>query len=958
MKNYLPSRPSTNFLKDCVSLSIIVVLVFDIVFPALAFADTEVLSDENLNPSEIVTGDAVAGLTLESEINNNLIDTNESTTPELMLDENYSSSTDETFTDSATTTTDEIATSTSTSTAEDITDENEINFSNSETTVTATNTASSSNVANITANTGNNTTENGNFVTETGDAVAYVDLVNVMNTNIVNSTGLIDFIRDVLGYENFDMRDVFSDIFNALSTAETTVPCGKNVCDTASLLVDLTNQTNIYNDVSVIADTGNNNSTGSSNIQTGDAYANANIINLANTNIIDSNYLLLVFNNFEDMAGSLVLPNSDFFSTYFNQSQSNVNSFTATNNVSVNNNIDTLANTGDNTISGIGTSTIVSGEAIATSHVENSINQNLINSNSFSMLIRVSGTWSGNIFGLPEGMKWENTNNGIRLYYENSGNTDNNTSISKITNDANITNNVQVYALTGDNKITNSSNDSVIETGEAYADSTIFNIANTNIVGSNWINLIFNIYGNWSGNLAFGQPDLWLGLSHQNGNRQIARPGGEMSYTYTIFNRGDTTAHNVMLENNFPLSSLTFNNAPTSTATTTDGKSIWSIGDIKAGETKEITVNAKINNNFGARNQSPLPLNAKVYGDQPDANELDNSDSLLLYVSNKSKKNDDPKTSFPAKFVIEKSADKTFANAGDIVNYTIKLINKGGPIYDALLVDSLKDEKGNIITDQTWPLDTIKNGETIIITYSITLQEDITHGIYTNTAQLVGLDSSPVKKYRTPYESPIVTHKLEVGTGPKGAVLGLSTSVSSCSPYITTYLRQYRNNNEIEVTKLQNFLKQYVNNEIVVTGIFDDSTRIAIEKFQQQYAEDILTPWNMTKSSGYVYYTTQKKINEIMCGGTTEFPLTNNQEKEIDYFKQNNTNTNHQQFGLKLPTVDLSESTNTNNQPITTVQPVTNLFFFQFNKPKDLYYSQLDKWLTLFKKTETAFLNY
>ncbi len=954
MKNYWPNKLFTNFWKNSLSLLIISALIFNIVFPTLVFAitDEDTSSTSESDSIEIITGDALAGSTLESEINTNVTETNTSSSNS---EEENSTSTTEEIIDTIPTTTEDILATTSTTTND--TDE-DIYFSNI--TISSTNTATTTSFSTTTADTGNNNTENGNFITETGDAVAYVDLVNVVNTNIVNSAGLIDFIRDVLGYKNFDMRSTFSEIFDALSTAESTVPCGENICNTASLLIDLVNQANIYNDVSVSASTGNNTSnTGSGDIKTGDAYASTNIVNVANTNIIDSNYLLLVFNNFDDLAGSLILPNSDFFNSYFKQNQNGISSFEATNNASISNTVNTIANTGDNNISGTGTSTIETGNAVSTSHTDNLINQNFINSNSFSMLIRVQGTWSGDVFGLPEGMNWENTSDGIRLYYENEdGNIGNqNNSVAKITNDASITNKVQVYALTGNNQISNTNGNNNIETGEAYADSTIFNIANTNIVGSNWINLVFNIYGDWSGNIAFGQPDLWLGLSAQNGNQQVMRSGSDLSYTYTIFNRGDTTAKNVILENEFPLSSLNFSNTPTTTGTTTDGHNLWSIGDIKAGETKEITVNAKISNNFGTRGQSPLPLNANVYSNQPDANELDNKDSLLLYVGNKNKNDDKPKTSFPAKFVIEKSADKAYANAGDIINYTIKLKNNGGPIYDALLVDSLKDEAGKIITDQTWPLDTIKNGENITITYSITLPKNITRGIYTNTAQLVGLDGSPTKKHRVPYESKIVTYELNVGSVPEGEVLGLSTT--SCSPYLTTYLRQHRNNDDAEVIKLQNFLRQYVTNNLIVSGVFDNNTRFAIEKFQQQHAKDILTPWNMTQSTGYVYYTTQKKINEIMCGGTIEFPLTPDQEKEINYFKQNNDKVNNLLYSFKKSNTNLSQNTATDNPVVTVIQKpfIDTSFLFPQRKLNNLYYKPLDKWIALFKHTKTAFLS-
>ncbi|KXJ99161.1 MAG: hypothetical protein UZ19_OD1000461 [Parcubacteria bacterium OLB19] len=598
-------------------------MVFNTFSPSFVFAD-EITDTPNENVAHTETGDALSAVSQESNINTNIITTESVSDEEISTEENTNNENQSLS-----------ETSLNSETEENISNGTDTNPAIVETSpiinIEAENIATSTSEATSTAMTGNNTTESGNFVTETGDAVAYVDLVNVVNTNIVNSTGLIDFVQDVLGYENFDMRDTFSDIFDP-TTAISTPTCGQDICNPNTVFIDMVNQANIDNDVTVVADTGNNISIdGSGVITTGDAYASANIVNLANTNIVDSNYLLLVFNNFADMAGSLVLPNSDFFQSYFTQKSNQFGFLNSNNSADINNNVTVAAGTGDNSITGEGVSNITTGNSVSTSYLHNEINQNFFNTNNFSMLIRVQGDWTGKIFGLPEGMQWENTSAGIRLYYspDTVGN-NNSSAITNITNDATIANNVQVYALTGNNEINNGNGE--ITTGNAYADSTIFNIANNNIIGSNWANLIFNIYGNWNGDIAFGQPDLWLGLSIQNTTKKVMRPGEGLSYTYTIFNRGDVTAKNVILENNFPLSALDFSKGPID-KDNLDGKTTWNLGDIKAGETKEFTVPVKILPSFATNTQLPLPLHSTVYSDQPDSNNNDNSDTLMLYVA-------------------------------------------------------------------------------------------------------------------------------------------------------------------------------------------------------------------------------------------------------------------------------------------------------------------------------------
>ena len=103
--------------------------------------------------------------------------------------------------------------------------------------------------------------------------------------------------------------------------------------------------------------------------------------------------------------------------------------------------------------------------------------------------------------------------------------------------------------------------------------------------------------------------------------------------------------------------------------------------------------------------------------------------------------------------------------------------------------------------------------------------------------------------------------------------------------YLLEYLRISKENNPVEVRKLQVFLRDYEGfTDLAVTGIFDQETFDAVSAFQTKYKSDILTPWGSVLPTAYVYITTKKKINEIYC--QSEFPLTNTQLKEIDDYKE------------------------------------------------------------------------
>jgi len=109
------------------------------------------------------------------------------------------------------------------------------------------------------------------------------------------------------------------------------------------------------------------------------------------------------------------------------------------------------------------------------------------------------------------------------------------------------------------------------------------------------------------------------------------------------------------------------------------------------------------------------------------------------------------------------------------------------------------------------------------------------------------------------------------------------TLTSPCT-YLKSYLKMGEDNDVEEVKKLQTFLRDFEGfGDLAVTGIFDQATFDAVSAFQVKYKEDILTPWGIDVPTGYVYYTTQNKINELYCN--EEFPLKQEQLTEINRFQ-------------------------------------------------------------------------
>lgn len=108
-----------------------------------------------------------------------------------------------------------------------------------------------------------------------------------------------------------------------------------------------------------------------------------------------------------------------------------------------------------------------------------------------------------------------------------------------------------------------------------------------------------------------------------------------------------------------------------------------------------------------------------------------------------------------------------------------------------------------------------------------------------------------------------------ISTLTEGRVLGAST----CSPYLTTYIKLGdKNNDKNEVIKLQEFLNEYLGLNLPVDGFYGLKTYNAVKAFQLKHQNEVLSPWvgvgklkKENDPTGYVYKTTQRWINMIKC---------------------------------------------------------------------------------------------
>lgn len=670
--------------------------------------------------------------------------------------------------------------------------QNEVNTTVASTTDTANSTdltSTTTNEADIgtqsttTAETGENVAVGGGgAAVSSGGAVATANVINVANTNIFDSNGLILFLNQLFGGAP-DLRTLdLSFFFGPGATSSCTfLSCGTS--NTVNLID--TNTATVTNELMVRASTGNNiasSTYGGASVASGDAFAAANLLNLVNTNIIDSNYLLVSFNNFGNMAGDITLPDADFFSQLLARGagtmsgDGNTLSASTDNSVAIGGTTTADAQTGGNLASTTGSASIGSGSAYSNASTFTQANSTQVGGTSIYLLFRVWGNWSGSVQGLPDGMTWRQTPNGIELIGANGGSGDAalqggtaNTLAASTTNVASITNNVHVWSLTGENKALSETGDASVQSGNAYAAANVMNLVNTTILGRNWIFAIFNIFGDWSGNIAFGHPDLWLGATAQAADP--APPGSAVTYRFTVANKGDADATGVVLHASVDTSKLVFDadSLQSARSVTRDGVS-WDIGILRKGESRDLMYRATAQRVPGG-SATPVTLTATISSAQTDENSTDNTDQLAVAVG------DAPPLiggigpgpwAIEPKVTIEKRASVAATVASTTVDYTVVVRNAAdaGPAFLGKLTDEIVAPDGSKLYSKNWKLGTIAPGDEIRLSYTVAFGTSTALGTYGGTARVTAREKNPVDLYAV--DMPAVSASTSIEVLPRG----------------------------------------------------------------------------------------------------------------------------------------------------------------------------------------------
>jgi hypothetical protein len=370
-------------------------------------------------------------------------------------------------------------------------------------------------------NESSNSTQNptGNAIINTGNAVSNTTVENDVNTTSVNSNVVNQTINI------FVTQDGDINLFDPYIIASSAIQVRPDDPLINISAVNVNNFAYLDNNVVSFANTGNNSILNAENaiINTGNAYSAVSILNKVNFTIINSEVHIVTINLFGKLNGNIILPDLNI-STNCSDCGVNLNE---EDRASVDNNIVSSANSGDNSVIASGSAVIATGNSQSAINNLNIVNTNLVGVNATVLYINDFGNWNGNFIG------WSG-------YGPQSG--DQNLVLSSISsntilcascsgtvnldNHALVTNNILSFANTGNNSI--NGGNSIVTTGNAYSVVSLFNFINSSFINSSGFFGFINIFGDWNGSI--GGKSEFAALASQD-NQTVDSPQSNQSQT-------------------------------------------------------------------------------------------------------------------------------------------------------------------------------------------------------------------------------------------------------------------------------------------------------------------------------------------------------------------------------------------------------------------------------------------
>jgi len=751
------------------------------VSPEVILETTEILIIEQ----SITTGEAAAEVESNNEIDNN---------PKLEVGnsavattgENQSSNDDDT----------DITVDTGEATAE-IINQNQVNTNVLD---VATTTVENNNEAEVAieneaaAATGENevVTNNADVQVNTGETNAYVNVINLINTNVVGTNLGIYLINNFdQEWANLDLNQMWLKLMAGEGT--TVIEAGSN--DEKMVIISNRNLVNLNNVVTVVATSGNNSVNGGNEvlIVTGNATAVANVINLVNTNLVGGQFFIGVVNVLGENLGDIILPNPEKFQNAEN-SNNNGGSVTINSNQAVlDNTVITNSNSGNNATVNVNNSMIETGTAQAYSNDLSIVNLNAELNNQMLLQLNVLGESSGKIYNLSfPGSVEEIGNNQLLFVLNENGCLDcqNGNDLVINNNSAQVTNSILLTADSGGNQIIGANN-STINSGSAWSIANLTNLINLNIQGSDWFWGIINVLGNWKGNIIFAYPDLAVGLS---ANKDGGQSGEEVIYRINYNNLGYEMANEVDLEIDLPAELIYISDDSGLQMTREGNKLKWKINNLAANSGSSFNLTIKLGD-LVEKKDIQVQVLAMVQTKATESN-LNNNQSVWATViwypiieNNRQVEGNNNNSNRVTKVILEaKNNVNNYVLPNDTVTFQIEIKNTGeGKMKEAILIHQIFDEQGNLWSENSLYLGDIDINKAGKMDFGMVMSE--AGGKYTTKTWIVGLDENNNEVSSNVAETDFVVKRKIVLK--KGQVLGAEDD----------YVYESQNNSDGGVTK-------------------------------------------------------------------------------------------------------------------------------------------------------------
>ncbi len=314
----------------------------------------------------------------------------------------------------------------------------------------------------LVANSGDNTASfntNGDSSIVTGDANIAANILNFVNNNLAGNVllGVVNIFGNLIG--DIILPDNPCSTCSQSNTTVANTNNGAGSTNTASLTTENTNtqfQSNdatIENNLVFAANTGGNstsfNTGGDSSVTTGSSSVNAQVLNIANTNLVSGDWWLVIVNKAGQWIGQILgaplgatlagSSGTEFVVDEYGQitalntengansvnsasaNSSNTSTLNQSNSAHIVNNINLSANTGNNTSSFNtgGDSSIVTGDAKIVANIINFVNNNIAGSGRLVItFVNVFGNWIGDF--VTPGQKKQQQSNQMAVASQNN----------------------------------------------------------------------------------------------------------------------------------------------------------------------------------------------------------------------------------------------------------------------------------------------------------------------------------------------------------------------------------------------------------------------------------------------------------------------------------------------------------------------------------------------------------